>query len=348
MVIMKTAIESLQNLVPNLMETAVIPGVSLAIVQKDAVWQAQWGVTNATTRQPVTADTWFQAASLSKPVFAYAALQLALAGQLDLDTPLITYLSPAQQSSDLLFDHIVNDDRLQQITARHVLSHTPGFPNWAPQGETLKSSFTPGARFSYSGEGYQFLQRVVEQIVDQPAHDWIRATLLTPLGITDASFTGLKTNEQIAFGHDKAGQPGDFWEIDQMGAAYSLHCSAAAFAQFLVAVLRPSPLTNLLFSPQIQVNDNSSYAADWPNLAAPTNPRVGWGLGFGLQTGPDGEFFWHWGDNGTFKACTMGQIGAETAVAVFTNSQNGDALWQPILETIFATTDWPALDWLNG
>ena len=108
MVMMKTAIESLQNLVPNLMETAVIPGVSLAIVQNDDIWQAQWGVSNATTRQPVTADTWFQAASLSKPVFAYAVLQLVLAGQLDLDTPLITYLSPAQQSSNLHFDHTGN------------------------------------------------------------------------------------------------------------------------------------------------------------------------------------------------------------------------------------------------
>ena len=347
MVMMKTAIESLQNLVPNLMETAVIPGVSLAIVQNDDIWQAQWGVSNATTRQPVTADTWFQAASLSKPVFAYAVLQLVLAGQLDLDTPLITYLSPAQQSSNLLFDHIVNDDRLRQITARHVLSHTPGFPNWAAKGETLKSSFTPGTRFSYSGEGYQLLQRVVEHIVAQPAHDWIRATLLTPLSMTDASFTGLKTDEQIAFGHDKAGQPVNFWEIDQMGAAFSLHCSAAAFAQFLLAALRPSPLTNLMLSPQIQVNDNSSYDDDWPNLDAPTNPRVGWSLGFGLQTGPDGDFFWHWGDNGTFKACTVGQVASGTAVVVFTNSQNGGALWQPILETTFGITDWPALDWLN-
>ena len=339
--------DKLKIIVPELMETAVIPGVSLALVQNDDIWQAQWGVINATTQQPVTAETWFQAASLSKPVFAYAALQLVLAGQLDLDRPLITYLPPEQQNSDLLFDHIINDDRVQQITARHALSHTPGFPNWAEKDENLKTSFMPGARFSYSGEGYQFLQRVVEHIVGQPAHDWIRATLLTPLGMTDASFTGLKTNEQIAFGHDKTGQPVDFWEIAEMGAAYSLHCSAAAFAQFLLAALRPSPLTNLMLSPQIQVNDNSSYADDWPNLDAPTNPHVGWGLGFGLQTGMDGDFFWHWGDNGTFKACTVGQVASGTAVVVFTNSQNGGALWQPILETTFGITDWPALDWLN-
>jgi len=70
-------------------------------------------------------------------------------------------------------------------------------------------------------------------------------------------------------------------------------------------------------------------------------------LGFGLQTGDNGRFFWHWGDNGTFKACTIGQVEAGTAIVVFTNGQNGDALWQPVLETTFGTTDWPALDWLN-
>ena len=132
-----------------------------------------------------------------------------------------------------------------------------------------------------------------------------------------------------------------------MGAAFSLHCSAAAFAQFLLVALRPSPLTDLMLTPQIQVNNSSSYDNDWPNLDAPTNPRVGWGLGFGLQTGPGRNFFWHWGDNGTFKACTVGQVESGTAVVVFTNSQNGDALWQPILETVFDDKSWPALDWLN-
>jgi CubicO group peptidase (beta-lactamase class C family) len=344
---MLTTIENMQKIVPELMETAVILGVSVAIVQNGDIWQAQWGVSNATTERPVTAGTWFQAASLSKPVFAYATLQLALAGQLDLDKPLITYLPPEQESDELLFDHIVNNDHVQQITARHVLSHAPGFPNWASNGETLKTSFTPGTRFSYSGEGYQFLQRVVAQIVGQPAHDWIRATLLTPLGMTDASFTALKTDEQVALGHDKAGQPVDFREIAQMGAAYSLHCSAAAYAQFLLAALRPSPITNLMLTPQIQVNNSSSYDDDWPNQDAPTNPRVGWGLGFGLQTGANGRFFWHSGNNGTFKAFTAGQMESGTAVVVLSNSQTGDTLWRPILETTFGTTDWPALDWLS-
>lgn len=345
---MKTAIESLQNLVPSLMETAVIPGVSLAIVHNDDLWQAQWGVTNAATRQPVTAETWFQAASLSKPVFAYGVLQLALTGQFDLDKPLTSYLSPSQQEEDPLFEQIVNEPNLHQITARHVLSHTPGFPNWARRGERLKTSITPGTRFSYSGEGYAFLQRIIEQMVYEPASDWMRTTVLTKLGMDQASFMITKADEfRSAYGHNKANEPANFEEMPQMNAAYSLCCSATAYGQFLRELLRPFPILNLMLTPQIQVNNSSSYDEDWPNLDAPTNPQVGWGLGMGLQMGGNGRFFWHWGDNGVYRAFTAGQPTTGTAVVVFTNSQNGGALWQPILETIFATTDWPALDWLN-
>ena len=82
---------------------------------------------------------------MTKPVFAYAVLKLVDEGKLDLDTPLVKYLSGRYDVGD--------DPRLDQITARHVLSHRTGFPNWRPRGDkTLKIYFTPGDRFSYSGE----------------------------------------------------------------------------------------------------------------------------------------------------------------------------------------------------
>ncbi len=344
----KTTIESIQQIVPELMETAVIPGISIAIVHNNEIWQAQWGEMNTSTRQPVTAQTAFQAASLSKPVFAYAVLQLVINDQLDLDTPLTTYLPANEREVDPLFDHIVNETNLHKITTRHVLSHTPGFPNWAREGEKLKSNFTPGTRFSYSGEGYHYLQRVVEHLVSQPAAQWIRPTLLAPLSMMQASFTITKEEAaHVASGHDKAGKPADFWEMPQMGSAYSLHCTAADFAQFLLAMCRPSPLTTLMLTPQIQVNTSHSGQADWPNLNAPAEPQVGWGLGWGLQKGGNGRFFWHWGDNGTFKAFAAGKPESETAVVIFANSKNGDTLWRPILETTFGSKNWPALDWLK-
>ena len=312
-----TMIEKLQRAVPDWMQTAVIPGASLAIVARDTVWQKQWGIMSSQTNQPVTAQTAFQAASLSKPVFAYAVLQLVVAGQLDLNTPLFSYLSPDRQTGDYLFDHVLNEPNLQKITARHILSHRPGFPNWAAKGTKLKTFFTPGKRFSYSGEGYIYLQRVLAHILQQDVHDWVRTTTLKPLNMRQASFTASPDEDShIAVGHDETGQAVDFWEMSEMGSAYSLHCTAVDYAHFLAEMLRQSPITSLMLTAQTQVNDSASNDEDWPSLNAPLDPKVGWGLGWGLQTGENGRFFWHWGDNGTYKAFAAGQPETGTAVVI--------------------------------
>jgi CubicO group peptidase (beta-lactamase class C family) len=82
-------------------------------------------------------------------------LKLVEQGKLGLDVPLTTYLPKP---------FIAADERLAKITARIVLSHRSGFPNWPADDGSVSIYFTPGERFSYSGEGYVYLQRVVEQI----------------------------------------------------------------------------------------------------------------------------------------------------------------------------------------
>jgi CubicO group peptidase (beta-lactamase class C family) len=118
-------------------------------------WVRGFGVNETKKGAPVTEDTIFEAASLSKPVFAYGVLKLVEQRKLGLDVPLTTYLPKP---------YIQDDDRLNKITARIVLSHRTGFPNWRGDGKPLAIHFTPGERFSNSGEGYIYLQHVVEQI----------------------------------------------------------------------------------------------------------------------------------------------------------------------------------------
>jgi CubicO group peptidase (beta-lactamase class C family) len=79
---------TLDRLVPDLLKDGDVPGLSLAIVRDGRIeLQRAYGVKNAATGAPVDADTVFEAASLSKPVFAYAVLKLVDAGKLDLDAP---------------------------------------------------------------------------------------------------------------------------------------------------------------------------------------------------------------------------------------------------------------------
>lgn len=145
----------LRKRLPTLLRDAEVPGVSIAVVSRGArVWTTSAGIAEDSSGQSVTDTTIFEAASLSKPVFAYAVLQLVEKGELSLDTPLVRYFDTAY----------VEDSRGKLITARHVLTHSTGFPNWRPDGQPLRMYFTPGSRYSYSGEGLVYLQRVVEHL----------------------------------------------------------------------------------------------------------------------------------------------------------------------------------------
>jgi len=104
----------------------------------------------------------FQAASLSKPVFAYIVMKMAHRGEIDLDEPLVNYTDAGR---------FENRDYASKLTARIVLSHKSGLPNWAvsPSSSEWPDSkiafkFRPDSAFSYSGEAFAFLQRAVENI----------------------------------------------------------------------------------------------------------------------------------------------------------------------------------------
>jgi CubicO group peptidase (beta-lactamase class C family) len=169
------AVSRLEQTIPHLMTEADIPGLSIAVIRDSKViWTRGFGVTNSETKARVNDNTVFEAASLTKPVFAYAVLKLVDNGKLDLDTPLVKYLPGRYDVGD--------DPRLDQITARRVLSHTTGFPNWRPRGDkTLKMYFSPGLRFSYSGEGFVYLSKVVEQITGESQQAFIKRTVFDPL-----------------------------------------------------------------------------------------------------------------------------------------------------------------------
>jgi len=191
-------ITRLERVIPQLMKEADVPGLSMALIREAKVfWQHGFGVKNAETKEPVNESTVFEAASLSKPVFAYAVLKMVESGKLDLDTPLTRYLPGA---------YVEMDERLNRITARRVLSHTTGFPNWRPRGQPLKIHFTPGERFSYSGEGFVYLQKVVEKLSGQPLDAFMKKNVFEPLGMSSSSYVWLDTYDSLkATGHNPSG-----------------------------------------------------------------------------------------------------------------------------------------------
>ena len=142
------------------MDTIRMPGLSFAVINDEQiVYHKTFGVTNVETKQQVSDETIFDAASMTKTPFAFLVMRLAEKGILDLDKPLFTYLP---------YPDIAHDKRYKLITARMVLSHTTGFPNWRffNKDGKLDIKFTPGTQFQYSGEGYEYLANVIAHLYE--------------------------------------------------------------------------------------------------------------------------------------------------------------------------------------
>lgn len=321
----KESIEKLQKDVPDLMQQADIPGMSVALIRNGKlVWTGSFGVMNADTRKPVNQQTVFEAASLSKCVFAYGVLKLVDEGKLDLDVPLTKYLGN---------NYGVPDKRINLITARHVLTHSSGFPNWRENDHSkiLQIHFNPGEKWSYSGEGIVYLSKVVEKITGISLEDFMQQTVLKPLGMTSSSYSWLARFDSLkAYRHDDLGKltgrsekiNGGLDAINEDGnAAASLTTNATDYAKFIIAVLNGTGLKkstrDKMLTPGIRVTKK------YPELA--------WGLGVGLETMPDGTWFWHWGDNGDAKAFYMASVSGKDAVVYFADGSNGLSIAREIL-----------------
>ncbi|HYG81980.1 MAG TPA: serine hydrolase [Pyrinomonadaceae bacterium] len=332
----------LEKLIPQLMRDGGVPGLSVLLIQDNKVfWQRSFGVANAETKQPVAADTVFEAASLSKPVFAYGVLKLADAGKLDLDAPLVKYLPGA---------YVENDGRLNQITARMVLSHRTGFPNWR-RGDRLKINFTPGERFSYSGEGFVYLQKVVERLTGQPLDAFMRKTVFGPLGMTSSSYVWQAAYEsRKVYGHDPFGSVTGRRKPTEANAAASLHTTAEDYARFVAAVMTGAGLKKKtareMLTPYVKVQEGCTDCVTNPTTA-PLSQTVSWGLGWGLQHTADGDSFWHWGDsNNDAQAYVVGFPKQKLALMVFADSGNGHSIIPRIIEAAVGGQQ-PAIGWLN-
>jgi CubicO group peptidase (beta-lactamase class C family) len=300
----------------NLARDAGVPGVAVAVLNSDqTISSSGFGMANG--KLPVTTNTIFEAASLSKQIVAFATLELCRAGLLELDTPLAKYVPEP---------NLELDPRLGLITVRHVLSHTSGLPNWLPESEIAVTRFQPGTRFSYSGIGFGKLQTVIEKITNSSLEEHLQETIFQPLGMQDSSFVWHSNMEsRAACGHDQNGEVIPKNTVTQAHAAFSLHSTVLDLATFLQEFLRSSSS----LESQVQINDN-----------------VSWGLGWGLEQCASGQYFWQWGNNPGFRPLMAGSRDTGFGVVLLTNGANGDKLWKPILEDLTDVAH-PALAWLE-
>lgn len=315
----------LEAMIPELMAKGGVPGLAVAVIRGGAiVWIRGFGVASAASGTPVTADMVFEAASLGQPIFAYAVLRLAQRGGFDLDRALPAYAP----------NYDVNgDQRIWRITARRVLCHTTGFPNWR-RGSELTIDFDPGERFSYSEEGYAYLQKAVETVTGLPLDEFVQREVFRPLGMAASSYVWRAAYETAAaVGHDYLQQPVPRKAPAQANAASSLYTTASDYARFLAEVAHPTLLDPAtvakMLRPEVEVSKG-----------------LAWALGWGIERAGARSFFWHWGDNVASRGFAIGCRETGDGVVVLTNSENGLSVVEPIVASVLGGTD-PAFAWLE-
>ncbi|MFB9843124.1 serine hydrolase [Mucilaginibacter ginsenosidivorans] len=309
-----------------------IPGIQLVCIKGNKVQNVNLGVISKGSDKKVTSNTVFEAASLSKCVFAYIVMRLYDRGIIDLDKPLVDYFGSYDR-----FDP--NDPRYAKITARMVMRHTTGLPNWGNK-KYARLIFTPDSTFSYSGEGFQYLQRVVEKLMKKPLNDIARQEVFTPLGMTNSSYTWMdKFDTLAAFGN---GLDVVSSHQNQMAAASLLTC-AHDYAIFLQALINGKGLKPETQKMMFATQSN----ADWfhHNIDADTKKHVSWGLGLGLQENETGKWIWHWGDNGDFKAFYIANPEKKEILVYFTYSTWGLHITTDVLNTFFPKQTWWPCVW---
>lgn len=300
--------QTLTHFIEKSMNEANVEGLAVSIIQSGEIAFNQGvGVANSDTGTEITSQTLFEAASLSKPLFAYFTLLQAEKGVIELDQPLYTYLPHPD---------LAENEWHKLITARMVLTHTSGLPNWrSDTGGQLSLLFKPGTSFQYSSEGYEYLRQVLQKqlkVDDSGLQALIDEQITNEI---DAGFMKYVWDERIpeqkAFGH-RNGKPTDNDKHDHnFGASYSLITTAGDYAKFITDILVPATAKK-----QKVVEALLELQTDVPHEKG----KLHRALGFAAKQ-VDGRLkYYHSGNNGDFLAYVEFDPASRNGVVIFSNS----------------------------
>ncbi|NIJ52664.1 serine hydrolase domain-containing protein [Dyadobacter arcticus] len=309
----QSRIELLQSALPSMLDSTATPGLSIALIENGKVaWSKGFGVKNKDTKEVVSASTIFRGASLGKPLFAYAVLQLSSQGKIALDSPLVEYVPKTYLENQFLMGPQA-DERISLITARMVLNHTSGLPNWRAEGKPLTTLFLPGSRYSYSGEGYYLLQKVVEYLVKQPIELFMKQMVFDPLGMKNTSYAYQATDTiRYARSYDMTGKP-VVDEPEAPNVAHTLRTTAEDYARFIVETMMEPDLGKRMTMSLV----SSPVKTD---ICQPG--QVSWGTGFAIQHTATGDLFCQWAKSPAASGYVIGSSSQRIAVVYFVNIAN--------------------------
>jgi len=336
------------------MERFRVPGVSVAVIQDFRVhWVKSYGVADVETGKAVEDGTLFQAASISKPVTAMAALRLAQEGRFSLDDDVNALLKSWKVPSS-------GPIAAGPVTPRSLFSHSSGsddgfgFPGYDPSaprptvvqilnGEAPSNvgpvlfARPPYQAMKYSGGGLTIMQLALTDLTGVPFAELLRQKVLDPLGIASSTYEQPLPNAlapRAARAHNGAGlSKGAPWHVYPELAAAGLWTTPSDLARFVIEVQKAyrGPAGAVLTQ------------ASAREMIAPVGVGA-YAVGLSIERRGEGWYFSHGGSNWGFRALIVGHVRNGYGLAVMTNGDNGSAVAAELQARVAAAYGWDALN----
>jgi len=326
-----------------------VPGVSIAVVDSFRIaWARGYGVLEEGGANPVNTETLFQAASISKPVAALAALRLVQEGKLDLDEDVNLKMTSWQLPGNAFTVG-------KPVTLRRLLSHSAGLTVHGFMGyvsntpvptvlqvldgkspansAAIRVDTTPGAMWRYSGGGYTVMQQFLVDVTGRSFPDVMRREVLQPLAMTRSTYDQPLPHHltgNAASGHNPEGAviKGKWYTHPEMAAA-GLWTTPSDLARYAIEV-------------QLSAAGKSNKVLKHSTAAQMLTRQTGtWGLGPSLDGEGATASFSHGGANQGFRVYFTAFNERGQGAVIMTNSDAGSPLLSEIVRAIAEEYDWP-------
>ncbi|MDR6919594.1 serine hydrolase [Chryseobacterium sp. 2987] len=298
--------------IEDLLKKFNIPTLGLGIIEGSELKQIKvFGEIKKDVSAPY--NTYFNVASLTKPVTAMVALRLISLGKWKLDEPLASYWTDPD---------IAHDPRHKKLTTRLILSHQTGFPNWRWMNPDKKLSFQfdPGTKYQYSGEGFEYLKKALESKFRKTLDQLAKELIFEPLKMGDTNYVWDKNTDEsrFAIGYNKESLPYPVEKTKTANAADDLHTTIEDYGNFIVSVMKGSLLKRDIFQEMIK-------------RQVKTKENKYFGLGFEIYDLGNGEYaLAHGGADLGTRCIAIVLPKSGKGILIFTNTDDGYKVYEKL------------------